>query len=347
MTSLTRGALYFTGPSAAEIRQEAFEGPGAGELLVHVLRTGISAGSELLVYRGMAPPGMAADLTLPALAGDLSFPLKYGYAAVGRVVEIGPDLDPGWIGRFVFSFQPHQTHFVAAVADVIPLPPNVGLEEGVFLANMETAVGLVHDGRPMAGERAVIFGQGIVGLLTTALLSRASLIRLVTLDRLPKRRETSLALGAHASLDPVAPDVEASLLAALRIDEGPTGADLTYELSGDPSTLDRAIAATGDAGRIVIGSWYGGKKAEIDLGGRFHRGRLQLISSQVSRLAPEISGRWTKARRLSYVMTLLTGLRPSSLITHRVPFEQAPHAYRLLDQNPADALQIVLTYPDA
>jgi threonine dehydrogenase-like Zn-dependent dehydrogenase len=122
------------------------------------------------------------------------------------------------------------------------------------------------------------------------------------------------------------------------------GADLTYELSGNPAALDQAIAATGFSGRVVIGSWYGQKRADINLGGRFHRSRMRLISSQVSTLAPEWTGRWSKARRLQVAWRMLEQVQPAHLITHRFPLTQAAQAYALLDQHPEEAIQVLLTY---
>jgi threonine dehydrogenase-like Zn-dependent dehydrogenase len=198
------------------------------------------------------------------------------------------------------------------------------------------------DGQPLIGEQVVIFGQGVVGLLTTALLARLPLASLITLDHYPFRRQTSLALGAHASLDPVESQARMRLQALLQ--QGQGGADLTYELSGNPAALEQAIAATGFSGRVVIGSWYGQKRADVDLGGRFHRSRIRLISSQVSTLAPEWTGRWNTARRLQVAWWMLGQVRPAQLITHRFPLTQAAQAYAMLDQHPEAALQVILTY---
>ena len=189
------------------------------------------------------------------------------------------------------------------------------------MPNMETAVNFLMDGQPLIGEQVVVFGQGVVGLLTTALLARLPLARLLTLDRYPLRRQASLALGAHASLDPAEPQELTRLHTMLQ--QGQQGADLTYELSGNPAALDQAIAATGFSGRVVIGSWYGQKRADINLGGRFHRSRMRLISSQVSTLAPQWTGRWSKARRLQVAWWMLEQVRPAHLITHRFPLAQA------------------------
>jgi threonine dehydrogenase-like Zn-dependent dehydrogenase len=209
---------------------------------------------------------------------------------------------------------------------------------------METAVNFLMDGHPLIGERVVVFGQGIVGLLTTALLARTPLSRLLTLDHYPFRRERSRALGAHASLDSGKDDVLSRLQACLQDEHAGVGADLVYELSGNPAALDAAIAVTGFNGRIVIGSWYGRKHADLNLGGRFHRSRIRLISSQVSTIAPEWGGRWSKRRRLHVAWQMVQHVRPAHLITHRFPFEQASQAYALLDQHPEEAIQVLFAY---
>jgi len=344
--TLARRAVYFTGPLQLRIRDETFDPPGPGEVLVRTLVSGISAGTELLIYRGQAPGGLPADISLPALGGGLEFPLKYGYAAVGRVTDVGIGVDEKHIGTTVFAFQPHQTHFVLPLDQALPLAGDLLPEEAVLLPNAETAVNLVHDGRPMAGEQVAVFGQGLVGLLTTALLARQPLASLVTLDRYALRRQASLDIGAHESFDPSLDETLPRLLGALQKGSDYAGADLTYELSGEPQTFDQAIPATGFDGRVVIGSWYGRKYAALDLGGRFHRSRIRLMASQVSTLAPELRGRWSHARRLNYALAWLEALRPARLITHRVGFEQAAEAYRLLVENPAEAIQVVLTYGD-
>ena len=341
---MKRLALYFTAPYRVSVQEEPVSPPAADQVMVQTLVSAISPGTELLFYRGQVPTDLPVDETIAALAGEVGFPLKYGYAAVGRVVAVGAQVAPEWQDRLVFSFHPHESHFLASLAELMPVPPPVSPEAAAFLPNMETAVNFLMDGQPLIGEQVVIFGQGVVGLLTTALLARLPLASLVTLDRYPFRRETSLALGAHASLDPAEPQELTRLHAMLQ--QGQQGADLTYELSGNPAALDQAIAATGFSGRVVIGSWYGQKRADINLGGRFHRSRIRLISSQVSTLAPEWTGRWSKARRLQVAWWMLEQVRPARLITHRFPLAQAAQAYAMLDQHPEEAIQVILTYEE-
>jgi 2-desacetyl-2-hydroxyethyl bacteriochlorophyllide A dehydrogenase len=337
-------ALYFLAPYQVALQDEEVPPPAYGQVLVQTLISAISSGTELLIYRGLAPPDLARDETIPALAGDFSFPLKYGYAAVGRVMARGPGVAPEWQGRVVFAFHPHARLFLATPDELLPLPPGMSPEDAVFFPNMETAVTLLLDGQPLMGEQVAVFGQGAVGLLLTALLARWPLASLVTLDLYPKRRLTSETLGAQVSLDPSAPGAIDQLLAALQGPRPYPGADLAYEVSGNPAALDQAIAATGFSGRVVIGSWYGRKLAELCLGGRFHRSRIRLISSQVSSLAPELTGRWNKARRYQTTWQMLREIQPSRLITHRFPLQEADAAYALLDHDPGDVIQVILTY---
>jgi 2-desacetyl-2-hydroxyethyl bacteriochlorophyllide A dehydrogenase len=335
-----RQALYFTAPRQMALREEELPPPGAGEVTVATLVSGISAGTEMLFYRDEVPPELAADATIAALSGPTGYPLKYGYAAVGRVIQLGSGVDRGWLGRLVFAFQPHQSHFTAPLTELQPLPAEVNPETAVLLPNMETAVSLLMDGRPLIGERVALFGQGVVGLLTTALLAGYPLASLTAVEPAEKRQALARRVGATAVVDPTAPDSRERLQTALG---GP--ADLAYELSGNPQALDQAIAATGFDGRIVIGSWYGQKQAALNLGGPFHRSHIRLISSQVSQINPRWRGRWTHARRLDWAWEMLRRLRPSFLVTHRFELDQAPLAYQLLDEAGDTAVQVALIYP--
>lgn len=329
---MKRRSLFFTAPLSVALRDEALSSPGAGQALVQTELSAISAGTEMLVYRGQTPGGMAVDATIAALEGEFTYPLKYGYAAVGRVVEVGPDVDHLWLGRTVFAFAPHESHFVAPIEALLPLPEGIDPAAAVFLPNMETAVSLLMDGRPVIGERVAVVGQGVVGLLTTVLLTAMPLASLIAVDPLAERQQWAERLGATA-LSPAAATAEAAALA-----------DLTYELSGNPRGLDLAIALTGDYGRVVVGSWYGRKPVALDLGGRFHRAHMRLVGTQVSNLAPEWRGRWTKERRLDVAWQMIRRYQPQQLITHRLPLARAAEAYQLLDEQPEQAIQVVLTY---
>lgn len=335
-----RKSLYFVAPSEAEVRDEPLPSPSAGEAIVATLLSAVSPGTEMLVYRGQAPAGLAVDDTIAALGGTFGFPIKFGYATVGRVIEVGEGVDGEWLGRVVFAFNPHESHFVAPVTDLILLPEGISPEDAVFLPNMETAVSFLMDGKPVIGERVAVIGQGIVGLLTTALLAELPLGGLVAVDPLALRRAWALRLGATAA---AGPENAAGTLGQYFGDA--LGTDLTYELSGNPKALDLAIALTGEHGRILIGSWYGNKPVQVDLGGRFHRAHIRIIGTQVSALSAEWLGRWTKRRRLEVAWEMLRRHRPQRLITHRFAITDAPNAYRMLEEDSAAAVQIIFTYP--
>jgi 2-desacetyl-2-hydroxyethyl bacteriochlorophyllide A dehydrogenase len=340
----TNRAITFTAPGQVELREEKLPAPAPGQALVQTITSGISPGSELLIFRGQFPADLAVDESIAALSGQFAFPLKYGYSAVGRVIELGEDVLDTWMGQVVFAFHPHESHFLTTPAELIPIPSGFSAEEALFLPNMETAVTFLLDGQPLIGEQVAVFGQGIVGLLTTALLSRLPLASLVTLDKYMMRREASLRIGAAASLDPTTPDALDHLRSYLQGDRPYRGADLVYELSGAPDALDQAIAAAGYHGRVVIGSWYGSKPAALHLGGRFHRDRIRLIGSQVSTIAPPLRGRWDTMRRLGTAWEMIRAIDPTQLITHRLPIEAAARAYDLLDQQPDRAIQVIFTY---
>ncbi|MFC1936108.1 zinc-binding alcohol dehydrogenase [Chloroflexota bacterium] len=337
---MKRKSLYFTAARQVEVREEELPKLGKGEVLVETRLSVISPGTELLLYRDQAPAEMDADATIASLGGTLAYPLKYGYAAVGEVVKVGSGVEKDWRGRMVFVFNPHESQFVAGADSLIPLPENMALEDAVFLPLMETAVNFIMDGLPMMGEKVAVFGQGIVGLLTTALLSFYPLASLVTFDHFDLRRKASLSIGAHLSLDPSGNNTPA----LAKWQEVYQGADLVFELSGQPEALDQAIDLAGFNGRVVIGSWYGTKQASLNLGGDFHRKRIKLSSSQVSTLTPELSGRWSKARRFQVAWEMLGQVKPERFITHEFPIDKAAEAYRLLDQEPDKAIQVVFKY---
>ena len=335
----TAKQLWFTGPRCIELRQAPLSNPGPAQLLIQTRCSAISAGTEMLVYRGQMPQQMALDASFESMQSTLEYPLQYGYACVGDVIAIGADVQPSWLGKRVFSFQPHVSHYLTNADQLIVVPDDIDDRAAVFLANMETAVNLAHDGAPMIGEQAVVLGQGVVGLLLAGILAQFPLKNLVTLDGFSQRRAFSVAVGAQASFDPLTQsDLARHCLGQL------DGADLIYEVSGVPEALNLAVELSGFESRIVIGSWYGNKSAVIALGGDAHRNRLQITTSQVSTLASSLRGRWDKPRRFDTAWDMIRRLRPDKLISHQLPLSDAAALYHLLDTNPGDVLQAVFLY---
>jgi len=343
--------LYFTAPKQVEIRESILPTLKENEVLVETTCSAISAGTEMLVYRGQFPHVVDVH---DNLSSDLNYPLAYGYACVGTVKEIGTQVDKSWRNKLVFAFQAHASHFIINPSReaLILLPESISPETACFLPNMETAVNLVQDGAPILGERVLVLGQGVIGLLTASLLSEFPLESLVTVDNYELRRNAIRVEGQRSKVknttprnfrlstfDPSKKDFHEQAKSILQ-----SGADLAFELSGSPSALNDAIALTTFSGRVVIGSWYGQKHAEIDLGGAFHRSRIKLISSQVSTIAPELSGRWDKSRRFDVAWKALERIKPEKWITHRFSLNDAHKAYQLLDENPQETIQVIFSY---
>ncbi|MCL9817035.1 zinc-binding dehydrogenase [Natronocalculus amylovorans] len=340
--SKSRRALYFTAPRSAELREEEQPTPAAGEVLVETSVSAVSPGTELLIYRGDAPTDLPADLSIDSLDGSLSYPLQYGYAAVGVVTAVGEHVSSSWLGTQVFGFQPHQSHFVATPDVLRPVPDEIEPAVASLLPTMETAISLAHDGAPKIGEEVVVFGQGLVGLLLTTVLSSFPLSRLITVDPISARRSQSRQCGADVSIHPA--ELQDTIMLPKNADSELAGCDLCYELSGNPAALDSAVEVTGYDGRVIIGSWYGNKDVSLSLGGRFHRSRISLQASQVSTIDPALRGRWTADRRFDVVWEQLSTLDETSLELLSMPFDDAPKAYETLDRSPADAIGVRFHY---
>jgi 2-desacetyl-2-hydroxyethyl bacteriochlorophyllide A dehydrogenase len=343
---MTRTSLLFQKPHEITCCREPVPPIGAGEVLVQTTCSAISPGTEMLAYRGQIPEGTSLDGTIKVLSGKAVYPFKYGYSSVGRVIEVGSGVNAEWLDRRVFAFHPHESHYAAQPQDLIRLPEEIDPSGALFLPNMETALNFVLDGRPMLGECVVVFGQGIVGLLTTSILAVMPLSSLVTLDLYPLRRKWSSEIGAHAVLDPRSHQIRDRLADLFSSDSADGAPDLIYEVSGNPEALDQAIGIAGLETRIVAGSWYGTKPVHLNLGAGFHRNRIRVSSSQVSTLASDYAARWTKSRRIKLAWNLIRRIKPSRFITHRFSIHEAAQAYDLLDQHPEDCLQVVFEYDE-
>ena len=333
--SLEARALWFTAPRTVEFRPEKVPSPEPGEVRVQAVVSAISHGTEMLVYRGEVPTDLPLDL--PTLAGDYAFPIKYGYASVGRVVDAGVEhLSPG---DLVFVHHPHQDAFVVQADLPVRLPEGIDPTIGLFFANLETALNVVLDTPLRLGETALVFGQGVVGLLVTQLLKLAGAGKVLAVEPLKKRRELALEVGADETFEPDE-DLRGPILAAT----AGRGADVAVEASSSGAALQAAVDAVATEGTVVVASWYGTRPVTLSLGEHFHRGRVRLRSSQVGRIDPELGTRWDLARRTETVLGLLPRLRLKELVSHPIPFEGAPEAYRLVDERPDEVVQVVLIH---
>jgi len=322
-----------------ELRKERVAAPGPGEVQVRALASAVSRGTELLVYRGEVPPGLPLDL--PSLVGGYGFPIKFGYASVGRVETAGPDVTRPAPGDLVFALHPHQSVYTLPAELTVALPAGLDPALGTFTANLETAISIAHDSELRMGETAVVLGQGVVGLLVTQLLRRTGASQVLAVDPLPSRRALALRVGAHQALEP-----GRDLAERVRERTDGRGADVAVEVSGSTAALQAGVEAVAVEGTVVVASWYGAKPVTLELGGHFHRGRVRLRSSQVGRVAPELSARWDAARRLATAVELLPTLELALLVTSRAPVQAAAEVYRRLDMQPGEDVVALLTYGD-
>lgn len=326
----TAHALWTVAAGRCEIRAETLPPCAPDQALVRMLASGVSRGTERLVLAGRVPANQHETMRCPLQQGDFGFPVKYGYSAVG-IVEDGPE---ALRGRRVFCLHPHQDRFLAPAAMCIPVPDGVTDHRAVLGANMETAINVLWDARPLVGERAVVIGAGVVGLLTAYLLARVAGVEVVVCDIDERRRAVAESLGARFA----APE------------DAPGGRDLVIHASADPRGLRRALELCGFEGRIVEASWYGEREASLPLGEAFHAKRLSIVSTQVGAIAPAMRGRRSHGERMALALSLLADARLDALVGPATRFEDLPAALPgLLNPAPGEAAPLcpLVTYGGA
>ena len=317
-------AFWLAAPGRGEIRAAPLRSPGPGEVLVRALKSGISRGTESLVFQGLVPASQRASMRCPFQDGEFPGPVKYGYASVGRV-ESGPaELQ----GQRVFCLHPHQDRYVVPVDAVTLLPDAVSDARGVLAANMETAVNGLWDATPRLGDRVAVVGAGVVGCLAAALAARIPGVRVELVDPDPRRAGVAAQLGcAYAAPAQAAGDV-----------------DLVIHASGNPDGLATALGLAGFEATVLEMSWYGDRMVPTPLGEAFHSRRLTLRSSQVGAVATAQRARWSHRRRLSLALDLLADPVFDVLLSAESPFENLPATLARLAGTPDGALCHVVNY---
>ncbi|MFK8250436.1 zinc-dependent alcohol dehydrogenase [Ancylobacter terrae] len=297
-------AYWTIAPRRGEIRLEDLQVPAAGQVLVETLYSGVSRGTERMVFAGEVPQSEWARMRAPHQGGEFPFPVKYGYAAVGRVLEGSSDLK----GRTVFALHPHQDRFVLPGEAVFPLPDHISPARGVLAANMETALNALWDSGAAPGDRIAVVGAGAVGALVAFLAGRLPGAETTLIDVDPGRAALARQLGVGFALPA----------------DAPGDADVVFHASGRGEGLRTALSLAGDEARIVELSWYGDSDVTLALGGAFHSGRLTLASSQVGRVSPGHRLRWSHRRRLAKAVDLLASDCLDALLGPPVRFADLP-----------------------
>jgi len=317
-------ALWYAKKGVAELRPAPLPRPQPGEALVRTLFSGISRGTERLVFNGAVGQSEWERMRGPNQEGAFSFPVKYGYCATG-VVEEGPS---ELVGRTVFCLHPHQDYFNMPAAALVPVPDGVPARRATLTANMETALNALWDGGAGPGDRIVVVGAGVVGLLVTSLAARLPGAEVTAVDVDESRRLVVESLGGRFA----------------RAEQAPQDADVVFHASATAAGLNTAIRCAGLEGTIVEMSWYGDKPVAAELGGAFHSRRLKLVSSQVGQVATSRRPRWDYSRRVETAVRLLAVPALDQLVAEEIAFEDAPRELPRILGPGASGLAPVIRY---
>ncbi|MEV6194100.1 dehydrogenase [Streptomyces sp. NPDC051920] len=301
---LTARAFWLASPGHAEIRDVTLNEPAEDEVLVRTLYSGVSRGTETLVFRGGVPENQHASMRAPFQDGDFPAPVKYGYLSVGRV-EQGPER---LLGRTVFCLYPHQTRYVVPVSAVTVVPESVPASRAILAGTVETAVNALWDAAPLIGDRIAVVGGGMVGCSVAALLARFPGVRVQLVDADPARGAVARALGVDFALP----------------EEAEGDRDLVVHASATDAGLDRSLRLLAHEGTVIELSWYGDRRIALPLGEAFHSRRLTLRSSQVGSVSPSARAGRTYADRLALALDLLAEPAFDALITGECSFGELP-----------------------
>lgn len=317
-------AFWVREPGRGEIREVGLPEPGPGDVFVRTVRSGISRGTETLVFRGGVPASERARMRAPFQEGDFPGPVKYGYLNVG-LVEHGP---PELRGRTVFCLYPHQTAYVVPAAAVTALPEGVPAARAVLAGTVETAVNALWDAAPLVGDRVTVVGAGMVGCCVARLLRRFPGVRVTLVDVDARRGAVADALGVDFALP----------------DDAGGGRDLVVHTSATSAGLQRSLELLAPEGTVVELSWYGDTEVRLSLGGAFHAGRLGIRSSQVGTVSPARAARRTMADRLALALELLRDPAFDALLTGESGFDELPQVLPRLASGDLPALCHTIAY---
>jgi threonine dehydrogenase-like Zn-dependent dehydrogenase len=317
-------AFWLREPGKGEIRPVPLPQPRPGEVLVRTLRTGVSRGTETLVFTGRVPPSQYDVMRAPYQEGDFPGPVKYGYLNVGVVEQGAPELR----GRTVFCLYPHQTAYVVAADAVTVVPDDVPPARAVLAGTVETAVNALWDAGPLIGDRVAVVGAGMVGCCVARLLARVPGVRVTLVDVDPGRAGVADALGAEFALP----------------GDAAGDCDLVVHTSATSAGLQRSLELLVAEGTVLDLSWYGDAETRLSLGGAFHSGRLAIRASQVGTVAASRRGRRTHADRLGLALELLRDPAFDAVLTGESPFEELPTVMARLADHELSALCHSVTY---
>ncbi|MGE3332450.1 MAG: zinc-binding alcohol dehydrogenase [Rhodospirillaceae bacterium] len=315
-------ALWYTAPGQVERRTVAL--PISGDVTLEALYSGVSRGTETLVLHDRVPDSEHLRMRCPLQEGDFPFPVKYGYALVGRIVDGPADLK----GENAFVLHPHQRTARVPLSFVRPLPKGLPPKRACLAANMETALNVTWDAQLAPGQKVLIIGGGVLGLLTAAVAAAVPNTQVTVVDVLATRAAAAQRMGADFALPAAAP----------------TDQDVVIHTSATEAGLLRALECAAFEAKVVEASWYGDRKVTLPLGAAFHAQRLQIISSQVGSVAPSHRGSVSHGERVARALALLQDEKFDTLITGEIAFDDAPKRLPAVLSGDSSDLMTVLRY---
>jgi threonine dehydrogenase-like Zn-dependent dehydrogenase len=320
-------AFWLRSPGYGEIRPVALPEPGPGDVVVRTIRSGISRGTEALVFRGGVPASERARMRAPFQEGEFPGPVKYGYLSVGAVEDGPPEL----CGRTVFCLYPHQTAYVVPAGAVSIVPDDVPPGRAVLAGTVETAVNALWDAAPLVGDRVAVVGAGMVGCCVARLLHLFPRVQVTLVDVDPARAAVASALGVDFALP----------------GEAEGDRDLVVHTSATSAGLQRSLELLAPEGTVLDLSWYGDAEVRLSLGGAFHASRLTIRSSQVGTLSPARAARRTTAERLAIALDLLRDAAFDALLTGESHFAELPEVMAQVADGSLPTLCHTITYGEA
>jgi NADPH:quinone reductase-like Zn-dependent oxidoreductase len=319
-------ALWYVAPGKAEIRAEPLAPPVRGQVRVRAMLSALSRGTERLIFSGGVPESEYERMRAPFMDGSFPFPVKYGYAMVGRVEEGPADLK----GRLCFALYPHQTAFNLPAENIVLLPDGLPAERAVLAANMETALNATWDGDAAHARRIAVVGAGVLGLLAARLCVKLPGAVVTVVDIEPSRADVTRKLGAAFATP----------------DAAPSDCDLVMHTSASDAGLATALRLAAFEATVLELSWYGAREVKVPLGGAFHSQRLKLVSSQVGHVAPSHRATWTHRQRLEEALRLLDDPLLDALLAPPVAFADLPNKLPDILNPTSGVLCQLVRYPD-
>ncbi|MEJ8638508.1 zinc-binding alcohol dehydrogenase [Streptomyces sp. MS2.AVA.5] len=324
---LTARAFWLRSPGHGEIRDVSLPAPADDDVVVRTLYSGVSRGTETLVFRGGVPENQHTTMRAPFQEGDFPGPVKYGYLNVG-LVEAGPQ---ELVGRTVFCLYPHQTRYVVPASAVTPVPDGVPAARAVLAGTVETAVNALWDAAPLVGDRIAVVGAGMIGASVAAVLARFPAVRVQLVDADPGRAAVAKALGVDFALP----------------EEATGDCDLVVHASATEAGLTRSLELLAPEGTVLELSWYGDRRISLPLGEAFHSRRLVVRSSQVGTVSPARSSRRTFADRLAIALDLLADPVFDTFVTGECAFDELPEVLPRLASGDLPAMCLRVLYESA